>query len=229
MHASFNDCFNYSISKAVDQNKRFTIFIDADILVRPGAVINLIEIFKTLDNQYCTITGFTLDKFHVGKKSGGIHIYRTEALKLVHKDLDAFINDERPETRAKEIMHKKYGLEIFKLDEVTCMHDFFQFKKDIIRKVSFRQLKSAHLSTTYIKYYRVLSLILSDYHLANKVLLDSGLNPNNKSSSEGINFSKLEFKEKKNLSSFFLYPLFSTNIPFYFWFLFFKMFRRLNS
>ncbi len=228
IHSTFNECFVYSITQAIEKERLYTIFIDADILIRPGSLSGLVNKFKSLDGQYGCINSFTLDKFHLGKKSGGVHIYRTSALKLVFNDLQSFINEQRPETEAKNIIHQKYGLKIFHWDQITCFHDFFQFRKDIIRKVSFRKLKSSHLLPTYLGYYKLLKFISSDYDLAYRVLNAKRINFNNKSSSENIELFRFKIVEKDIFISKSAFLLFESKIPFYFWIFVFKFFRWLS-
>ncbi|MBX2898795.1 MAG: hypothetical protein KF775_04070 [Cyclobacteriaceae bacterium] len=225
---SFNECFKFGLEEAIKSQKEFSVFIDADILIRSGSTLGrLVERLRTRDSEVCAVAGYTMDKFHLGSKAGGIHLYRTSIFKLIWNDLDSFIEDPRPETRAKEIMVLRYNKTIDYVEEINCFHDFFQFRRDIVRKISFRLKKSNNLLNSYYVYFKKLRFFYADYRLAYQTLSRLELNANNKSSFLNIDYSRLKFSEKSDLKIWIPYLVYSTDFPFYYWYFVFKVYRRV--
>ncbi len=76
--------FSAALKKAyelgIERGLKWTLCIDADVLLRPGAVEKMIALAENQDKKVCEIEGFVLDKFAGGPRTGGIHLYRTSLL-----------------------------------------------------------------------------------------------------------------------------------------------------
>ncbi len=221
--STFNDCFIYCIYQTFELRTKYVAFIDADLIIRPNVIKRLVDCFESLGDDYFTISTFTLDKFHLGKKSGGIHIYRTVAFKKLQSHVSQLLDKARPETYAKNLLVQIYELKIFNLDLITSMHDFYQFRRDIIRKISFRMIKSSELRKPYLRKYSFIKYFLADFHLAYQILIETKVNLNAMSSRANVAYEKFIFTEKKDLANRYLYYLHLTNIPYIFWRIFFRI------
>lgn len=115
------------------QNVRWTLAMDADVLLLPGSIGKFIEYAETLIDSVFELEGFIVDKFLPSPRKGGIHLYRTalleEALSFIQ---DSFL-EIRPETYIKKKMAER-GRICQVVEQIVGFHDFEQYYSDIYRK-----------------------------------------------------------------------------------------------
>lgn len=217
---SFNECFDYCLRYCMNISTSYVAMIDADVLIRPGVLRQGEKLFNNLSNEFGFINSFTYDKFHVGRKPGGIHLYRTQVLHKIFHLLPLLKEMPRPETSAKELACRHLGVRQYIWWRVTSVHDFLQFRMDLIRKVSFRLKKNSELMVRYSRLFKVLGFMSSDYQLAFDVIIAMKgrvVNPNEVSSKNGVKFELFSYNEKKPLNSSAISLAYRTEIPFLFW------------
>jgi hypothetical protein len=121
--------------------KKWTICVDADILLFEGALSAAVDEAETLPDRSLGLGGLLHDRFYGGPKSRGFYIYRTEWLSLL---LDAFASTRsnlRPEADAKTILNAR-GHAWAGSSVVFGLHDFGQYYRDIFRKMATRAQRS---------------------------------------------------------------------------------------
>lgn len=122
----------------------WTLCIDADVLLKEGAVAELLAVAEKLDENVFEIQANVLCKFYGGFRQAGNHLYRTS---LLAKALECIPTTEviRPET-ATILQMEKRGFPWYRQDFVVGLHDYEQYYKDIYRKAFIFAHKHRHIS-----------------------------------------------------------------------------------
>ena len=131
LSASLRRCFEIGIEK----NRRWTLLVDADVLVRRGCIDVLIEAITPSD--FC-VEGKVLDRVFNAPRWGGAKLYRTDLL----KEAIGFISNrtDRPETDVLRKM-EKLGYPLIQIDEITGLHNYFQHYSDLRRAATSRKIR----------------------------------------------------------------------------------------
>jgi len=131
----FSEAVRKTFEVGIRENRKWTLVLDADVLVRAGVVEDLVGYAENMEDNVFEIEGKIIDKFlfSLNPREGGIHFYRTtymtEALQYIPKPQDAI----RPEFLVKNAMQAQ-GRPWRVIDLVVGVHDFEQFYRDIYRK-----------------------------------------------------------------------------------------------
>lgn len=142
----------------VASNKKWTLALDADVLLKQNAVNELILNAQKYGSKLFIYQGWVTDKIFGSNRSGGPHLYFTENLKFgIHIE----VNDSkelRPESFIHTEVKSKYGLKKIVDKKVFGVHDFWQSNFDYYRKCFLHGIKHAHLGGMFfqnnIKYYQ---------------------------------------------------------------------------
>lgn len=154
-----------SYRAGIERGLKWTLCVDADILLRPDAVATLLAIGGESEDNVCEIQGMVLDKLFGGPRQGGPHLYRTallsEAIALIPKEgLDL-----RPEHFTLNRM-KESGYTWVEVPTVLGLHDFEQYYRDIYRKCFVQAHKHDYLMGLFVGFWRKMSAIDPDYRVA---------------------------------------------------------------
>ena len=117
-----------------DAERCWTLCLDADVLLRPGAVADLVAAAERVPEEAFGVTGIVADKLLGHVRAAGQHLYRTD---LLAKSLEICSFDaakRRPENVVKKCMMRA-GHPTAATDVVMGLHDFEQSYADIFRKV----------------------------------------------------------------------------------------------
>ncbi|HDS05807.1 MAG TPA: hypothetical protein ENN95_02075, partial [Deltaproteobacteria bacterium] len=129
----FTEAVRETLSIGIRENRKWTFAVDADVLIRPGVIRELLDYAEKVSANVFKIGGKIIDKFLDSPREAGTHWYRTKlmnhAIGLIPQP-DAAI---RPETYMRNAMKKK-GFTFIKTDILTGLHDFEQYYRDIYRK-----------------------------------------------------------------------------------------------
>jgi len=163
--APFSKAMKVGFEIGIIEKRPWTYCVDADLLLRPQSILNMIEHANKQPANVCEIQGFILDKFFGGARMGGVHLYRTSLLKRVIDLIPPEGKDIRPETHALNAM-RAAGYPWITVKELVGLHDFEQTYEDIFRKCFVQAHK--HLSHTglFIPYWRSKSNQDMDYKVA---------------------------------------------------------------
>lgn len=129
----FSQALRKSYQLGIESGCRWTLCIDADVLLRPGSISKMLQFAEKQHAKVCEIQGFILDKFFGGIRKGGIHLYRSSLLPKVIRQIPDEGENIRPETQTLHNM-RKLGYERAVVSYVVGIHDEEQFNKDIYRK-----------------------------------------------------------------------------------------------
>lgn len=127
----------------IERGLPWTLCIDADVLIRDGAVNDLLTVAARADKNIFEIQTNILCKFFGGARQAGNHLYRTS---LLNKAFDCIPQQEviRPETHTIRQMAKR-GFPWLEVRELTIgLHDYEQYYVDIYRKAFIQAHKHSH-------------------------------------------------------------------------------------
>lgn len=171
-HAALQRSFEIGIAA----EKEWTLCIDADVLILPGAIDGLLSFARSQPADSLGASGKILDKLRYGVRYGGLHLYRSkflpEALTLI-RHCDNFLLQHRPETFIKDQL-REIGYNWNLSESLVGIHDFEQYYTDIFRKMVVRSNKSSNE--------------LND--LQNKALINSQFDPDFRVALWGIRVGK---------------------------------------
>ena len=160
--APFSEAMREGFKIGIKEGRPWTFCVDADVLLRPDSILNMLKIAAQQKSNVCEIQGYVLDKFFGGTRQAGNHLYRTS---LLHKMIKA-IPDEgdniRPETYALNEM-KKLGHAWVKVNTLIGLHDFEQSHEDIFRKSFIQAHKHLEHFRMIVPYWRECAKQDDDY------------------------------------------------------------------
>jgi hypothetical protein len=161
----FTAALRRSYEIGIEHGLDWTLCVDADVLIRKGAIRELLEAVQGLPSELLGGSGYIFDKLREGRHPGGLHLYRTSLLPAAF----ALISDPsvnlRPETYVKEAL-KKQGHDWALIDQTFGLHDFEQYYADIFRKTLVRVNKSSHQSQSMLKNALARSAVDTDFLVA---------------------------------------------------------------
>jgi len=149
----FSAAIKKGLEIGVDQNRKWTMAIDADVLMHADGVADLFSRAESAPDTFFVIQGLILDKFFPIFRPSGIHFYRTalikEALYLIPREGESV----RPETDLLNNM-AKIGFPWLQCDAIVGIHDFEQYYKDIFRKAFIQAHKHRRFIARAEDYWR---------------------------------------------------------------------------
>jgi hypothetical protein len=168
----FSKAMKVSFEHGIKQGKKWTFCIDADVLLRKGAIQKMIELAESQPERVCEIQGLVLDKFFSGPREAGNHLYRTSLLNKVIDRIPGEGTDIRPETHALNRM-KEDGYDWVSVPFIVGIHDDEQFNFDIYRKAFVHAVKHLHYADLLIPHWKKNSKSDQDFKVALQAFSDS--------------------------------------------------------
>ncbi|PZX14348.1 hypothetical protein LX81_02931 [Palleronia aestuarii] len=130
--------FALAVQKAFEQGvalgAEWTLCLDADVLLRPGAVADLLAEARRHDPALFGISGRVADPLLGQIRFAGQHLYRTALLPRALETAEFDPAKRRPESHVKRQM-RQAGHGWMQTDVMTGLHDAEQSFADIFRKV----------------------------------------------------------------------------------------------
>jgi len=163
--APFNVASIKSAELAVATGKKYTALVDADVLISPGSLSKLRNILESAGDDTFLVNTYTLDKFHLAGREGGIHFYRTHLLAKYLELANEWRNLPRPEAKFHHWMEEN-GYKIHYDSSITSIHEFFQWKKDVQQKVGFRLKKLGIPHLKHAGYLKKMGWLDPDFKIA---------------------------------------------------------------
>jgi hypothetical protein len=142
-----------SFSVGLEQNRPWTLCVDADLLLRPGSIQRMIELAEAQPENVCEIQGYVLDKFFGGPRIGGVHLYRTSLLELVIAAIPKDGEAIRPERHALGVMRDN-GFPWKVVPYLVGFHDEEQYFRDVYRKAFVQAHKHDYLCDLFLTHWR---------------------------------------------------------------------------
>lgn len=149
----------------LEQGRKWTLFVDADLLLRPSSIEQMLRQAELQPARVCQIQGYCLDKFFGGARIGGVHLYRTYLLNHFIDSIPKEGVDIRPETRALKTMTSK-GFPRVIVPNLIGLHGFEQSYKDIFRTSFVQAHKHLDLADFFIPFWREHAEWDVDYRVA---------------------------------------------------------------
>lgn len=115
-------------------SNRWLIAVDADVLLLPDAISRMCEEASRIKKDFFFYQGAVLDKFFMGYRPAGPHLYNCEHIQRSLELKNGFEQDPRPETFIRSKM-KKEGFAYVQDQTVFGIHDFEQYYSDVYKKV----------------------------------------------------------------------------------------------
>jgi len=163
--APFSAAMKKSFQIGIERELPWTLCIDADVLLSPNSIQQLINFGKTQENNVCEIQGMVLDKFFGGPRPAGNHLYRTLLLKKVLKNIPTEGLNVRPEYYTLNKM-KKNGFPWYNVSLLVGLHDFEQYNQDIFRKSFVQAHKHVNYLDLFVTFWRDMAKSDLDYQVA---------------------------------------------------------------
>ncbi|MCJ8330310.1 MAG: hypothetical protein MJH11_10035 [Lentisphaeria bacterium] len=201
------DCLRKAMEIGIEENRKWTLNLDADVLVRARGLHELLKLGQSTPEDVFAIQAQVLCKFFGEIRDAGNHLYRTEyikhALNFIPKQFDAI----RPESDMINAMNEA-GYLSMKQNPITLgLHDFEQYYCDIYRKAFIHAFKHKRYYFKLIPFWRSKVDSDPDYHIALKGFSDAimhlgdvSINKDQQQKQAEIAINELSLKEKDSLS-----------------------------
>lgn len=126
---------------ALDENREWTLEIDADLLVYDDGLIKMLQNASGLPTDYFFHFGMVFDKLSNGFRSAGNKLLRTEHIKEAISLIPQAKREIRPDTFIRKSMVAN-GKHYYRHVLLTGLHDFEQSYSDLYRKGYLQGLKN---------------------------------------------------------------------------------------
>ncbi|MDO5981659.1 hypothetical protein [Flavivirga spongiicola] len=167
----FSEAVRRNFEIGVKQNLRWTLSVDADLILSNNAIKEMVDAFSKLENSYFIYQGWVYDKFFKDFRTGGPHLYRTSLLEKAIEFIPKEGTSLRPES-STYIAMKELGHGYFVDNKYYGLHDFEQNKQDIYRKFFLHAKKHRKLLGKFLDSWKEDILKDEDYIFALKGLSD---------------------------------------------------------
>lgn len=161
----FSKALLNSFDMGMEYGKEWTFCVDADVLLRPGSIQEMISLADAQPKNVCQVQGYILDKFFGGVRKGGVHLYRTSYLNIVKEKVPKEGTDIRPESYALRQMAAD-GYPTSVVPYIVGLHDFEQYNYDIYRKAFVQAEKHLFRAELFIKLWKDRAADDPDYQTA---------------------------------------------------------------
>lgn len=149
----FSKALSAGFEIGLAEAKQWTVFVDADLLLRPRSIQKMVTAGNSLPENVCELHGYVLDKFFGGARVGGIHLYRTSLLELARGLIPDEGTNIRPESHVLRSM-TDFGFPWRSIPQLVGLHDFEQSYQDVYRKCFVQAHKHAHLFDLFLNFWR---------------------------------------------------------------------------
>lgn len=168
----FSKAMKVSFEKGIRQGKKWTLCIDADVLIRRDAIQTMVELAEKQPDRVCEVQGLVMDKFFSGPREAGNHLYRTSLLNKVIGHIPREGTDIRPETHALNRM-KEDGYNWVNIPYIVGIHDDEQYNFDIYRKAFVHAVKHLQYADLFIPHWKKNAHLDQDFAVALQAFSDS--------------------------------------------------------
>jgi len=151
----------------IERGLPWTLHVDADVLLRPGAISQMIAFAEQQAENVCEVQGMIIDKFFGGPRDAGNHLYRTALLPKALSCIPEEGVDIRPEFHTLNEMQKR-GHPWVIVPYIVGLHDFEQYNKDIYRKCFVQAHKHIHFTELFLSLWREYASSDADFQVALK-------------------------------------------------------------
>lgn len=200
----FSKSMRVSFETGIEQGKKWTLCIDADVLLKRDSIETLLRFAESQKENVCEVQAFVLDKFFSGPRQAGNHLYRTSLLPEVIQRIPEEGTDIRPETYTIARMNEDgYPWEL--LTNVIGIHDDEQYNMDVYRKAFVQAVKHLDRAELLVNHWKKNVHKDQDFLIALRAFSDSIKNTeeiyiNSEQNLYKKKFEEAGFKEKEPLN-----------------------------
>jgi hypothetical protein len=153
-HKPFAQAHMESLRLAIESNAKWSLFLDADILLRAGAIANMIREAEQVSAAFYMLEFRVLDKGFGGPAYAGVHLYTTRFLAAAYAYKELASDAQRPETRLCQEMARRAGIPSLLSVQLLGLHGYEQYYRDLYRTTFVRAVKFARHREYLIRRYR---------------------------------------------------------------------------
>lgn len=140
------------IRLAMEQNAKWSIFLDADILLRENSIREMLSDAETFSFPFYMLNFQILDYGFDGP-SYGVHLYATEQFRTAMQFEGKVREAQRPETLLTRLMGD-HGIPSLRSKLVEGVHGYEQYYADLYRTTFIRAVKFSVFRDYFLKLYR---------------------------------------------------------------------------
>jgi hypothetical protein len=129
----FESALRRSYEIGIQQNSAWTMTVDADVMLRKGAVRALLAAAEAMPRRYFQLQGRIHDKITGLYRRAGLRIYRTSLLAKAVKMIPSPGDEIRPEQFVTDRM-QELNYPARNIGYVAGLHDYEQYYRDLYRK-----------------------------------------------------------------------------------------------
>jgi hypothetical protein len=137
----FLSALRTSIRLGIEGAREFTLCVDADIVLAPGAIARMLTHLRAAPGAFFAC-GSLLDRYYGEPKLRGTHLYRTRFLEEAALAIPNSEAVERPETAMKNVLLGRGRTSVFINDRLLGLHGYGQYYADTFRTIACRGQKS---------------------------------------------------------------------------------------
>lgn len=130
----FSQALKKGFELALEVNKKYTFFIDADLILLQDSLSIMLTAMERLPQNTFFLNPLCYDYITNCIVPGGPHLYKTEHLQAAFKFIPGEQISLRPETYTEKMMRKLGYFSIY-LDIPVALHDFEQYYRSIFKSV----------------------------------------------------------------------------------------------
>ncbi len=177
---------------AMEYNHRWTICVDADVLLVPCVIEKIVEILNHSADDIFRFNPMVISKFHQIKMFGGVHCYRTSLLKNSRHFFSEAEFNMKPETFVnKKMFQQGFGYQKIKI--IAGFHEYELSFNDIYRRYRYRASKSSNDEYNLLKKIAKINKKNElDYKVVLRAMIDGRLIPIRKHSIDAISDSEIK-------------------------------------
>jgi len=129
----FESALRMCYQTGMESGAEWILTVDADVLVRPGAVRELLSVGCRMPSSFVQVEGLVHDKLRGRYRKAGHRLYRVKHLGQAVDLVPPPGQELRPESATLEAL-ARIGYPSLEVDTVFGLHDYEQFRRDIYRK-----------------------------------------------------------------------------------------------
>ena len=149
----FHKALQRSIEIAVAEDAKWSVFLDADVLLRRNALHDMLTELENAPRPFYMMNFLILDRGFCGFSYGGVHCYTTKLLEEAYQFIPMASTEQRPETYLVRQMAKA-GYPWVESATIVGLHGYEQFYRDLYRTTFVRAAKFARLRGYMLRRYR---------------------------------------------------------------------------
>lgn len=161
----FSKAVKRTFEIGIEKNRKWTLVIDADVLIRSGFISEIVSFAETQPDNTFVVQGLIFDKFLHVLRPAGNHLYNTKHLSKAVKLIPEEGSTLRPERTTVYAMTDK-GFRFHQKDFIVGLHDFEQDYFDIVKKSFVHAHKHKNALKKIIALWQDKSKTDEDYELA---------------------------------------------------------------